>query len=68
MDQFYGATGEPGRSGYDLCIESGDLVEDTRRILTVSSTARTPRLVFGYNATDALNLAIFGLLRPVTTR
>ena len=30
-----------------------------------SSAARDPnRLVFGYNATDALNLAIFGLLQP----
>jgi cysteine desulfurase family protein len=55
----------PGRSGYDLCIESGDLVEDTRRLLTTFFNGTDPsRLVFGHNATDALNLAIFGLLQP----
>lgn len=64
-DQFYRRCGvNPGRSGYDLCIECGDLVEETRQLLTEfwGGTDRN-RLVFGYNATDALNLAIFGLLR-----
>jgi cysteine desulfurase / selenocysteine lyase len=66
MDQFYRKYGvNPGRSGYDLCIESGDLVEETRRILTEFFNGTDPsRLVFGHNATDALNLAIFGLLKP----
>ena len=66
MDRFYRRYGvNPGRSGYDLCIESGDLVESTRRLLTQFFHGTDPnRLVFGYNATDALNLAIFGLLRP----
>jgi len=74
MDRFYRRYGvNPGRSGYDLCIESGDMVEETRRLLTEFFGGTDPtRLVFGYNATDALNLAIFGLLRPgdhaVTTR
>ena len=66
MDSFYRRYGvNPGRSGYDLCIESGDLVEATRRLLCEFFGGTDPsRLVFGYNATDALNLAIFGLLRP----
>jgi cysteine desulfurase family protein len=66
MDTFYRRYGvNPGRSGYDLCIESGDLVEETRRLLCGFFGGRDPnRLVFGYNATDALNLAIFGLLAP----
>lgn len=66
MDEFYRRYGvNPGRSGYDLCIESGDLVEATRRLLCAFFGGTDPsRLVFGYNATDALNLAIFGLLRP----
>ena len=66
MDSFYRRYGvNPGRSGYDLCIESGDLVESTRKLLCGFLGGTDPnRLVFGYNATDALNLAIFGLLRP----
>ncbi len=66
MDDFYRRYGvNPGRSGYDLCIESGDLVEATRRLLCAFFGGTDPnRLVFGYNATDALNLAIFGLLQP----
>lgn len=66
MDEFYRRYGvNPGRSGYDLCIESGDLVEETRRLLCGFFGGADPsRLVFGYNATDALNLAIFGLLEP----
>ena len=66
MDRFYRRYGvNPGRSGYDLCIESGDMVEETRALLTKFVNGRDPsRLVFGYNATDMLNLAISGLLRP----
>ena len=66
MDVFYRRYGvNPGRSGYDLCIESGELVEDTRRLLAGFFGGMHPdRLVFGYNATDALNLAIYGLLAP----
>lgn len=64
MDQFFRRCGvNPGRSGYDLCIEAGQLVEDTRRQLASFFGGRDPhRLVFGYNSTDALNLGIFGLL------
>ncbi len=66
MDSFYRRYGvNPGRSGYDLCIEAGDVVEETRRLLCSFLGGTDPnRLVFGYNATDALNLAIFGLLKP----
>jgi cysteine desulfurase family protein len=66
MDQFFRRAGvNPGRSGYDLCIEAGQLVEDTRRQLTSFFGGTDPhRLVFGYNSTDALNLALFGLLGP----
>ena len=35
MDQFYRTHGvNPGRSGYDLCMETGQLVDDTRKLLT----------------------------------
>lgn len=65
MIAFYRKFGvNPGRSGYDLCIEAGQVVEQTRRLLTgLFNGSDWTRLVFGYNSTDALNLALFGLLR-----
>ena len=65
MDSFYRSHGvNPGRSGFDLCMETGRLVDDTRKQLTrfFNGTDHN-RLVFSYNSTDALNLALFGLLR-----
>ncbi len=66
MDHFYRNYGvNPGRSGYDLCLEAGNLVEETRKMLTEFFNGYDPnRLCFSYNSTDALNLAIFGLLEP----
>jgi len=53
----------PGRSGYDLCMVAGELVFETRKALTTFfGGAKPERLVFAANATDALNLAIQGLL------
>jgi cysteine desulfurase family protein len=65
MDRFYRNFGvNPGRSGYDLCLEAGAVVEGTRKMLTRLFNGRDPnRLCFGYNSTDALNLIIFGLLQ-----
>ena len=65
MDQFYRKFGvNPGRSGFDLCVEAGDILEGTRQSLARFLGGRDPnRLVFSYNSTDALNLAIFGLLQ-----
>lgn len=64
MDGFYRACGvNPGRSGFDLGREAGQLVDDTRKLLTTLFGGTDPnRLCFGYNATDALNLVIQGLL------
>jgi cysteine desulfurase family protein len=65
MDQFYRRAGvNPGRSGYDLCMEAGELLDQTRKLLAGFFNGGNPnRLCFCYNATDALNLIIFGLLR-----
>ena len=64
--EFYRKTGvNPGRSGYDLAIEAGNIIEDLRQRLTIffGGDAGTPeRLCYAYNATDALNLVIQGLL------
>ena len=65
MDQFYRTHGvNPGRSGFDLCMETGQLVDDTRkRLCRFFGGTVSDRLVFAYNSTDALNLALFGLLQ-----
>jgi len=64
MDSFYRSYGvNPGRSGFDLCLEAGSMVDRTRKLLNGVFGGTDPnRLVFGYNSTDALNLAIFGLI------
>jgi cysteine desulfurase / selenocysteine lyase len=66
MDHFYRNFGvNPGRSGYDLCMETGAIVDDTRKMLTIFFNGSDPeRLCFSYNSTDALNLIIFGMLQP----
>jgi len=66
MDQFYRQKGvSPGRSGYDLAIETGNIIEDARKSLTrYFNGTDFKRLVFSSNSTDALNLAISGLLNP----
>lgn len=66
MDSFYRSKGvNPGRSGYDLSIEAGNIIENTRKVLTnyFNGTDHN-RLVLSLNATDAINLAISGLLEP----
>ena len=66
MDSFFRDFGvNPGRSGYDKCMETGALVDETRKMLAEFFGGNDPdRLCFGYNSTDALNLIIFGLLNP----
>ena len=67
MDQFYRRTGvNPGRSGFDMAIEAGNILEELRLRLTkfFGGDEDVPeRLCFGYNATDALNLIVRGLLK-----
>jgi len=66
MLDFYRETGvNPGRSGFDLALEAGSLLDKLRQRLTrfFGGDQDAPeRLCFGYNATDALNLIIPGLL------
>ncbi|MGD8716271.1 MAG: aminotransferase class V-fold PLP-dependent enzyme [Desulfobacterales bacterium] len=65
MDSFYRSYGvNPGRSGYDLCMETGALVDTTRKMLADFFNGNdSNRLCFSYNSTDALNLIIFGMLK-----
>jgi cysteine desulfurase/selenocysteine lyase len=66
MLDFYRNTGvNPGRSGFDLALEAGSLLDNLRRRLTrfFGGDEDAPeRVCFGYNATDALNLVIPGLV------
>jgi cysteine desulfurase family protein len=65
LDSYRKIGVNPGRSGFDLAIEAGMMLDDTRKRLTAffGGDEDTPeRLCFGYNATDALNLIIMGLL------
>ena len=66
MDSFYRNNGvNPGRAGYDLSIETGNVLQDTRKILTrYFNGTDFNRLVFSLNSTDALNIAISGILSP----
>ena len=53
----------PGRSGYDICLRASDLVKETRRKLADFFGAPNPeRLCFAYNASDALNTIINGVM------
>lgn len=65
MDSFYRNFGvNPGRSGYDLCMEAGELVDETRKMMTKFFNGKDPdRLCFSYNSTDALNLIMNGMLK-----
>ncbi len=55
----------PGRSGHRLSVEAGRIIYDAREAIAELFNAPDPlRIVFGQNVTDALNLALRGLLRP----
>lgn len=55
----------PGRSTHKLSIDAERLIFQTRENVAELFNVKDPlRIVFGMNATDSLNLAIRGLLRP----
>jgi len=56
--------GTPGRSGHSRALAAEAVVAETRRLLAALLGIQDPaRLAFTLNATDALNLAMWGLLR-----
>ena len=65
MENFMRHIGaSPGRSGHRLSIESGRAVYEAREIIGRLFNLDDPlRVVFTKNATEALNLAICGVLR-----
>lgn len=66
MELFYRKEGgNPGRSGHRLSIAAGERVEEARELVAQLFNAQDPfRIVFTYNASYALNMAIWGVLKP----
>ncbi len=57
--------GNPGRSGHRLSIEAGRVVFEAReKIAALFGFSDSSRVIFGQNATEAVNLGLKGLLRP----
>ena len=55
----------PGRSGHRLSLKAGRIVYQTRESLAQLFDVDDPlRIIFTLNVTEALNLALKGLLRP----
>ncbi len=58
-------SGNPGRSGHRLSLDAARTVYQARHEVSQLLCARdSARVVFTLNATDALNMAINGLLKP----
>src|SRR5256712_13355735 len=66
MEAFARASGaNPGRGGHRRAVDAEAMINDTRRPLArLFHAPRPERIVFGHNATDGLNMAIKGVLRP----
>ena len=61
---FHRIGGNPGRSGHIKAIEAGKVVLNTRELLASMFNIKDPsRIVFTKNATEALNTALYGVLR-----
>jgi len=66
VERFYTEQGgNPGRSGHRLSIAAGEVVEDARDRVARLINAEDPlQIAFTYNASYALNFAIWGTLEP----
>src|SRR6266705_5210217 len=66
LDEYFGeAGGNPGRSGHRMSIAAARIVEDARESVAELFHVEDPaRIILTHNATHALNLALYGLLKP----
>lgn len=66
MDAFIrSSAANPGRSGHRRAVEAEAMINETRLLLARLFGFLCPeRVIFTMNATDALNMAIKGVLRP----
>lgn len=59
------AGGNPGRGGHQLALAANSILLETREaIASLFNIADAGRISFTANATEAINQALFGLLRP----
>ncbi|MHB8985945.1 MAG: aminotransferase class V-fold PLP-dependent enzyme, partial [Eubacteriales bacterium] len=59
------AGANPGRSGHKMSVAANKIINEARELLAALFNIRNPeRIVFTVNATEALNLALKGLLKP----
>ena len=66
MDAFIrSSAANPGRSGHRRAVEAEAMINETRLLLArLFGFLHPERVIFTMNATDALNMAIKGVLRP----
>jgi cysteine desulfurase family protein len=67
MDRFFRSHGvNPGRAGHELAVEAEAMIVETRRLLAefFDFSGDPNRVVFTQNATDSLNVALYGLVEP----
>jgi cysteine desulfurase/selenocysteine lyase len=66
MDAFIrSSAANPGRSGHRRAVEAESMINETRLLLSrLFGSLHPERVIFTMNATDALNMAIKGVLRP----
>ena len=65
LSEYFGeAGGNPGRSGHRMSVAAARIVETAREtVAELLHSNDASRIVFTHNATHALNLALYGVLR-----
>jgi len=65
LDFMKNTGASPGRSGHSLAIKASHIIFETRELCArLFNISNSSRIVFTSNATEALNMALFGLLKP----
>ena len=65
QDYLENCGGNPGRAGHGKALASARLIYEARDALTALFNAPSPdRVIFTKNATEAINLLLFGFLNP----
>lgn len=60
-----GAFGNPGRGAYEPALQAARRIHAARQLMAeLFNAPSAERIAFAYNATQALNTAVFGLLGP----
>jgi len=73
VEQFAAMGVSPGRGSYDAALAASDFINETRiKLARFFGAPDADRVIFTANATDSLNTALLGILKPgdhvITTR